>query len=1042
MKKKRFSSETEQKVIDFLNLVKSAEEISNSIIDDPKNGKDGTAIGLKSADRIIAHRKKSGEFKNLDEVLAISGIGEDKVNDLLYSLGSTKLSAKNYLLLHDEKFQNEISEELKRHSKDIDCTFCGDEDDQTKKPCGCDEEKLIEKSLPVKNGTPGSCNGFNMNLSSFQPTITTPIKRVRVNMVIIQKEDGTNNFNEHDPEHNIALDIAEAQCNFRYRSVDSPGSSNNCNQQAHSRVQFDFRRKYIRHESLWNLDENWTQNNGNPITYAACPNMGGNWPWKNLYRELRDEEECFDEAITVFLVNSGVYLDDIQSVMEYHEQPSGSPQWIVPSPNYSLNNWFMHSPWVGGCSIFPSLNPHSTDRGHVILCKNSFYDYIRSSRIVPNTPGPRATNWFIGSGLGQLLSHEIGHLVMRMSHRSSLGCGANMMQSSGWQSYLDQDQLSRLHRVLSTTDARRCVVEDHPDLIISSNEIWDQNVKVFGNIIVQSGVTLSITCELEMPKDGRIIVERGARLEVLGGRITSRCGFWGSIELRGISKVPHPNLTDVQNGSYPSSSKHHGVVHLVDAVIENAAHAISAIKYETWGANLDYSGGIILAENTRFVNVRRAVEFMKYDFDNISHFVNCSFEIDPTEALYFPFQQLAFITMWAVRGVKFYGNTFANQDSSNSLYPIGERGRGIYSIDAQYQLSPLKLNGSIKTNEFINLDLGVGAHASSPKYLGISIYKALFDNCLHGVESSGVTGITVDGVLCKIGSELSMFSDEFAYGIRLQGCNMAFIQNSTITTSVGGIGSQYGVLVENCENGFNWVYGNTISNITSGVRAIGRNNFLILKCNTFQTSVGDIYLDRDFATGTPGEIASIQSFFPQFGPANNEFTTVTNNCANVGHHIHFDTFAAQSFTYLLPAGSTYTPTCIINGTPNLFSTGLPAYCPKSIFQSKNTSNQKFDSKKLLKTIAEENESNKVNAFTDDVDFGEIPTDQESYLKWLQSLVKRGDSFSNFATDELSEMEKGDVDINDTVKSKLEAIAGKSGRSAVFALNLLNLKDLL
>lgn len=970
MKSSNYDLQAISKLIDFVNLVKTPEEIMHCIYDDPASGtsvKEGSAIGLKAAQSILDQRKKLKQYSSIDQLLEIKGIGKDKVNDMLYSMTLTKLRAKDYLLLHDEEFQKSLKKQNKDEYKTDDCTFCEPEVNDKKGNCGCSESKSDARNhessttedpyatiseigitnpgsgvhIPVGIGTgtvitsSGPCSGTSLNGAAFAPDMSTPTKTIRVNLVIVQKEDGTGNFNEFDPDHNEVLNIAEGGCGWRYRNVDATGTGNGCNQLADSRIRFDFNRIYVRHSELWNLDENWTRNNGNPITPYACPNMSGNWPWKSLYEELRDQEDCNEEAITIFLVNSGVYLDDIQSQPVYVEQDPSVGTWLIPSPNYNLTNWSTHSPWVGGCSIFPSTNPHNTNRGHVILCKNIYYNYLRFHRI--DSLVPRPLNWQIGSELGFLLSHELGHLIMHQGHTLSGGCGTNMMNQGGWQRYLNSNQLSRLHRVLSTTDLRRTVLENHPDREITSNQTWDRSLKIFGNIIIREGNTLTITCELEMPKDGRIIVERGARLDVLGGTITSRCGEWGSIEVQGNAKAPHPKLTDVQNGAYPNSKIHHGVVYLDGAIIENAAHAISTTRYESWGGNLNYCGGIVIAIDTRFRNIRRAVEFLKYDFDNISRFTNCIFETDPSAPLYFEHRLLAFVTMWAVRGVKFYGNTFINRDNQGVLYNLDERGRGIYSIDANYEISPIKLNGVIVKNEFVNLTVAIGSDGSSVNPSNLIIQGALIENCYQGIHLKGIIGARIQSIECNIGSELSNIGENYAFGIRIDAGKVIAIQNSQFRNALNSTGSQYGVLMQNCEDGLNWVYGCSFSDITSGIRAGGRNNWFLAKCNQFKTRIGDLYLDRDFPTQTPGEIAIIQSFHPSIGSANNEFTASTNNCANVGHHIHFDAFAAQSFIYLLPSGSTgtsYEPTCIINGAPWMFQMNLAANCPKSISQSK------------------------------------------------------------------------------------------------------------
>ena len=105
----------ERRIIDFLNEAKSPEDIAGvepqegPVFDDPTKGYGDQIrdydIGIDTAKEILSHRNKlSGKkFSALHEVRAVKYVGEDKINDLIYSFSnpvhSTKIDRKNRQLI-------------------------------------------------------------------------------------------------------------------------------------------------------------------------------------------------------------------------------------------------------------------------------------------------------------------------------------------------------------------------------------------------------------------------------------------------------------------------------------------------------------------------------------------------------------------------------------------------------------------------------------------------------------------------------------------------------------------------------------------------------------------------------------------------------------------------------------------------------------------------------------------------------------------------------------------------------------------------------
>ena len=959
---KQISNINTTRVLEYLSQVTSVQNLTHALNDSmlwnnqEANPKENATLAKKILD---TRKKLKGGFRSVEQ---LSSFDLPALQALIKHINASRLTVEHFLLMYQEgileKWQERGDYETNCSFKDSKSTKDGDEQASKDADCGCGGTKptaVVEKK-PVATGTPkaASCNEAFLPANFFKPTMDTFVKKVRVNLVILQKLDGSGNFNEFDPKHNKVFDNAENRCNLIYRDVAATNPGPTCNTLSHSRVQFEFNRIYVRHETLWNLDVNWPggPTYSGPTTYA-CPS-DSNWPWENLYQQLKAQEPCDEEAITILLVNSGVNLDAIRLHEFYYELPPGSGQWLSPSINYISWN-AQHSPWVSGCSIHANNNPHHVNRKHVIICKNSYYDYIRQSRIV-RYADPVSPEWMVGADLGSLLAHEIGHTLMdNHIHYPSTSCGNNLMSGTSWGRTLEQDQLINMQEVLSKRDLRRCVVEDHPERVITGTQTWDTNTKVFGDIRIPAGARLMLTCELEMPGGGRIIVERGGRLDVDGGRIVSRCKPWRGIEVHGHASKPHPTVGAVLAGSYPSNEDDHGVLYLQGAILENARHAVTLTRYESWGADLNYSGGIVLAANSAFTNNYRAVEFVQYKYDNSSNFANCTFETDPSKLLYFHFDPLAFVTLWNVKDVKFAGCTFINRDVIGATYGLGERGKGIYSINAQYELTDVTGGaGAPTSNEFINLTHAIEGKATNAAYQDIRITETFFDNNYRAVTMTGITGVVLNNIECLVGSEVSYYSDEYAYGVFFEACASAWVVDSSFDIAASSVGSRYGVLYKNCLGNASVVYRSSFKALTCSVRSIGDNIGLLIKCNVFDSVLGDVYIDRDPAGQITGQIGTIQSTMPSISTANNIFSSV---CNHLGQHLHFDPFNANSFFYLVPQvnSAMYTPTCIVNKTPVIISWNQLPDCPLLPIFKKQQQQVDLDKdvESLLKQVGEE-----------------------------------------------------------------------------------------
>jgi len=378
-----------------------------------------------------------------------------------------------------------------------------------------------------------------------------------------------------------------------------------------------------------------------------------------------------------------------------------------------------------------------------------------------------------------------------------------------------------------------------------------------GHIVINPGVTLTITGELRMMTNATIVVKRGARLIVDGGKITRRLCFsrWAGIFVEGNSSVLQP-----VNPASSLSPNGPGVVWLKNnALIEYAHNAITTTRrHEAW--NAAYWGGLVVAENATFYNNRRSVEFMKYDHSNNSRFVNCNFIDETGEAF-------AGVTIWDTDNILFDGCKFSTRNS------------GVLAWDA----------GAIVRNgcQFFNMRVGVESYATSPVSSG---------SFLRVGDSDGLQNVFVNNI-----AHIESYSSVRPKGIEIVNNRLlsgglppigVFIDGSSRYTIVGNSleDVDIGIQLINTYGHDNHVECNDFSLGTFGVVIAGDNSGLNVRENNFSTSFGDIILwdEGNASTG----------IFPFQGtigdPAHNCFSSDFEHIWTVGPTI--------PFVYYVPIG--------------------------------------------------------------------------------------------------------------------------------------------
>lgn len=473
---------------------------------------------------------------------------------------------------------------------------------------------------------------------------------------------------------------------------------------------------------------------------------------------------------------------------------------------------------------------------------------------------------------------------------------------------------------------------------ITSDVTWNYSRDAQRDIIVKPGATLTIqNCEIRMPKDHIIIVERGAALILDNATITNHCDAWMGIEVWGNTSKTHPaGPVPVTSGTYPAAPDDQGVVYLKPgSKIENSTYGIYAFKTTPGGEDVNYRGGIIIADQAEFVNNTKSVHFQPYNSTNISYFKDCSFV---TNNEYFletlPQQQ---VYLYGIKGINILGCDFVNE-----LLPTDHtlRGEAIYASDASFTvekgdcLDAFTPCGSYDISTFSGYYRAIEVANTTPGTSPVTISNNLFTDNDRGILLSNVRY----GKVLQNTFEIADDAVIHQYGLYLEDCQDYHVEGNLFTKSTtavldGASPLMAGIYVNNNSTKATEIYKNTFEDLEAGIRCQSTNTKLQIKCNTFNNVMEKyaIYL-------TSGTLADqgkcLSAAYPAVdrakAPAGNIFN---NTCTgSLEQHIKVlsgaDPFVYKHHTDRAPL--CYTTTKVTLNSCSYSSASLGEACPSTL----------------------------------------------------------------------------------------------------------------
>lgn len=377
----------------------------------------------------------------------------------------------------------------------------------------------------------------------FVPTDSSLIMNVRLNLIFVQKDDGTGNFQAEDEEQQGIFDDAIEDLNRIISSLVLPNSDcfeGTDEDMVHdTRIRFTDHRYYIRESSLWN-------NNLHTNDYEKLHADLNNWYLSSI-------DDSINNVLNDSLIGINIYFTEDSVIYDHF--------WEQQDPNDTSNVWTGYS--TAACSRFPSYgNWQFSSRIHY-PCLYSKYWWMKN--VVPKMGSFNFPSWneqvryWLVNTISISLAHELGHsfnLLHPQDESTSstfyptLHCYNTIMNNSGSspRNFLHPNEIGRIYFNTMATNLQQYIpVSTYLGTKTLNTTISLPQMRMYYSLLIGSSGNVTMPCDMIISPQGYIEVLNGGVLTINGASLQSVQDSWGGIVVESGGKLI---LSDVSVRDY------------------------------------------------------------------------------------------------------------------------------------------------------------------------------------------------------------------------------------------------------------------------------------------------------------------------------------------------------------------------------------------------------------------------------------------------------------------------------------------------------------
>ncbi|WP_312556357.1 matrixin family metalloprotease [Empedobacter brevis] len=356
--------------------------------------------------------------------------------------------------------------------------------------------EVQQSGLIYPNQTGKNSSGITSIINEFILSENLTPLTIRINVIVLKRDDGTGNYNLENPEEKEALENFMNANNYAWSTFTQPNDLTGCytgkDFYPDAKIRFKFNYIEIKDSYAWNY-----KNSGADLQKKKYSGMTPHEDWYLAYLDQKiANSPSVPKGINIYLTMDADNYDRL-----YNSK----------GENYDLNG-------VAAGQLPSSTNLNRTSSTHL---PNRYLKYLAHRYIDPkkfNTTLEETMKWDINDG--RIFAHELGH-ALGLNHsnqyHSANKCKYSMM-SQKWddpKNYLQPTEILKVHKNLRETNLIQFVTEDSflgNTFLINENTKWEKTQRFYSNLIIKENIALTITEKIIFSPQAKIIFEKNSSI--------------------------------------------------------------------------------------------------------------------------------------------------------------------------------------------------------------------------------------------------------------------------------------------------------------------------------------------------------------------------------------------------------------------------------------------------------------------------------------------------------------------------------------------------